>query len=185
MRKVLGPFAYLKSKKNQLLSALGVYPKIYSGDFHDHITIVQLKDLLPRKIFESYFKFAFVRNPWDWQVSLYHFAKQNKNHHQHDLISNMSFEEYIDWRVHDDLHLQMEFVCDKEGQLLVDFIGKLENLENDFRNVCTEVKISDVMNLPKLNTSEHRSYKRYYDNHSKNLIAEAFKKDIELFDYTF
>ena len=36
-----------------------------------------LLQALGKNIWRSYFKFAFVRNPWDWVVSIYHFIRIN------------------------------------------------------------------------------------------------------------
>ncbi len=43
-----------------------------------------------------------------------------------------SFEEYIEWRVEKDSHLQSDFFCNECGEVVVDFIGRIETLEKDF-----------------------------------------------------
>ena len=151
----------------------------------DHINARELKTLLPDDVFNSYFKFAFVRNPWDWQVSLYHYMLQYKKHPQHNLISKMkSFDEYIEWRINNDMELQKDFLFGENGEILVDYIGKFENLQEDFNNICSKISISQSI-LPLANSSKHTFYKDYYNNHTKNLIYNAFQKDIEIFNYEF
>src|ERR1700751_431603 len=59
---------------HKLLYATGIYPKIYCGQFNHHIKGPEMQKMIPDRVFNSYFKFGFVRNPWDWQVSLYNFA---------------------------------------------------------------------------------------------------------------
>lgn len=107
--------------------------------------------------FDSYFSFAFVRNPWDWQVSLYTFMLKNKNHYQHNLAKSFSgFTEYIEWRCREDVRFQRDFVFSKDGKQLVNFIGRFENLEKDFNYICSQIGISVI--LPKFNQSGHRPY---------------------------
>ncbi len=133
------PYTHSRSKKNKLKSLLRICPSYFNSDFNQHISAKELKLALPNKLFNSYFKFGFVRNPWDWQVSLYHFALQNPKHHQHDLIKRMhSFDEYIDWRINKDLRLQKDFLYDG-NELLVNYIGKIESLENDLKIICDKV----------------------------------------------
>lgn len=160
-------------------------PKVFSKWAIDHIKALKIKQHLSQDIYNNYFKFAFVRNPWDWQVSLYHFMLQSKNHPQHALISKMkSFDEYVEWRVEKDLELQSDFIFDVDGKLIVDFVGKFENLQEDFDNVCRKISINELP-LPVINKSKHRFYKEYYNEHTKKLIGTAFKKDIETFNYEF
>ena len=151
----------------------------------DHIKAAEAKHYLPENTFNEYYKFSFVRNPWDWQVSIYHYMLQFKFHPQHRLVSKMkTFDEYIEWRVNYDLELQKEFVYDKEGNLLVDFVGRFENIQEDFQKVCAHLNLFEI-NLPMMNKSKHAYYKDYYNEHTRKLIGDAYKEDIDTFNYDF
>ena len=152
--------------------------------FLDHVTASDLKAELPPKLYADFFKFAFVRNPWDWQVSLYHYALSRPNHHQYELIKSMSgFREYLFWRVEKDKHLQEEFVTDSNGDVIVDYIGRLETLDHDFRNITKRIGVQ--AELPHINKSKHEDYREYYDEEMAELIATHFARDIDRFGYTF
>jgi hypothetical protein len=142
--------------------------------FSTHATALEVRDRRPL-IFKQYYTFAFVRNPFSWQVSLYHYMKQNKDHYQHELIENMTdFEEYIEWRVSEDKHLQSEFITDEKGNIIVDYVGKVENIEDDFNNICENIGLQ--ANLPHKNASSHKHYEHYYNDKTRRLILKSFKK---------
>jgi len=152
--------------------------------FPTHMKARMARNLLPEETFSSFFKFAFVRNPWDWQVSLYYYALQEKKHPQHELTKKFrDFDEYIHWRMTEDRQLQKDFVSDENGRMIVDFIGKYENLYDDFRHVCKILSLE--AELPHLNKSDHQDYRSYYNDKTRELIARHFKEDIDLFNYTF
>ncbi|MEO7425758.1 MAG: sulfotransferase family 2 domain-containing protein [Fibrobacteria bacterium] len=134
--------------------------------------------------FQSYFSFAFVRNPWDWQVSLYNFMLKTKVYHQPEVVNGISgFTQYLEWRCREEVRFQRDFVFSKDGRQLVDFIGRFENLEEDFRHVCSQIGVSAV--LPKLNESGHRPYKEFYTPETIELVRRTFAADIDLFKYEF
>jgi hypothetical protein len=172
------------SLKDKLLIALSIYPKIFSSDFNVHITADELRKNIPGKIFDSYFKFGFVRNPWDWQVSLYLYMLKQETHHQHQLIKKMKgFDEYIDWRVNKDFHLQKDFFYDQNNVCLVDYIGKFEDIEASTKKLFTKFNLN--IEIPHLNASRSNAdYMHFYSEKSFNLIAEAFKEDITIFGYS-
>ena len=175
-------FRPYESVTAKVLQKLSLLPR--SSDFDIHITAKDLRNKLGSNRFNRFFKFAFVRNPWDWQVSLYTYMLKNEKHPQHSLIKSMSsFEEYIEWRVNTDKHLQKEFVTDETGNIMVDFVGKYENLQSDFNKICVRLAISE--SLPHLNVSKVRDYREYYTDKTKNLIFEHFKDDLELFSYSW
>lgn len=167
-----------------ILRKVGVtkyYPTL--ANFYQHASALEVRELVPEIVFDSYYKFSFVRNPWDWQVSLYSYMRQVKAHFQHDLVKNLTFDEYIDWRIHRDLVLQSERIADGQGNILMDFVGRFENLEADFSEISEKLGIE--MRLPHKNRSNHSSYQKYYTDKSAQLVKEAFEEDIALFNYEF
>lgn len=157
--------------------------KIFTKDFDPHITAMELKRELPNKIYNNYFKFAFVRNPFDWQVSLYNYMLKNKDHKQHDIFNKIrNFDEYLDWRINYDLKFQKDFITDDRDQIIVDFIGKIENLENDFKSVSSKLRIP-YKPLPRLNRSNYLSYLTYYNDRSFEKVYKAFEPDFKFFNY--
>ncbi|MCD4761342.1 sulfotransferase family protein [bacterium] len=157
--------------------------RVFKLSLPAHIRASELKDQIATDIFQNYHKFAFVRNPFDWQVSLYSYALEEKKHHQHLLRSKMkNFEEYIGWRINKEIRFRKDFVYDKDGESLVDFIGKYENLQNDFFEVCKKIGIRRVV-LSHKNKSYHKPYQEYYNSKTKKLVYDAFRKDFEAFGY--
>jgi len=189
LRDVLNPSAAISwsqsSIRDKWIGLTNLDSKCFSTHYGGHDTALNLKNHFPKTRFKEYFKFAFVRNPWDWQVSLYLFGLKDKNHFQHELFKSFAnFEAYLDWRIREDLHLQKDFLVDESGNLLVDFVGKLENLKEDFEYVCNKIKIQSI-DLPHLNKSNSEKYQRFYNERTKQLLAEAFKEDIEFFNYSY
>ena len=149
-----------------------------------HSNARQIKQIIPNRLYNDYFKFGFVRNPWDWQVSLYFYMLKDKGHYQHKLIKSFkSFDEFIEWRVFKEKRLQKSFFVDKKGNLIVDFIGRYENLNEDFQKVLQIVGLEKEIMLEHTNKSNHDNYMSYYNEYTYKLIEEHFKEDIEMFGY--
>ena len=140
----------------------------------DHVSARDLREAIPHELFDSCFKFAFVRNPWDWQVSLYHYMRELRRHPQHEIVQAMSFDEYIEWRVTSDKHLQKEFVTDESGTLLVDFVGRFENIEQDARKVFERIGIRAA--LPHRNRSFTTNTGRTTATRRQRLVAEHSRR---------
>jgi len=146
---------------------------------------------LPADIFNDFYKFAFVRNPWDLQVSMYHFILREPTSSTYSQVSQLgSFEAFIEWVIKTPApypkgitKLQQQMLCDEEGNLLVDFVGRYETLHQDFELICQKLGIPEK--LPHLNKSQHNDYRSYYNDYTQNLVAEHFKLDIELLGYAF
>lgn len=182
VRSALAPYADVTFKKytpRRILYVLGLGPA--PGD---HRKAVDIRTTLGNDIFERYYSFAFVRNPWDWQVSLYHYICSHPLHPQHRTIKRLkNFSDYVSWRIDNGVELQKSFVTDRDGRLILDFIGHYENLSSDFSVACKALKIDST--LPHKNPSKHHNYKQYYNDRTALLIEENYKEDIELFGYSF
>ena len=148
-----------------------------------HSTARQMKIMFPRSVFEQYYKFAFVRNPWDLMVSYYHYLQSRPKHHRNRKVQDMGFKEYLQYEIKRNKINQSKFVTDSKGNLIVDYIGHFETLQDDFGKICTHIGID--AKLGHRNKSDHKDYRDYYDEETKQMVAEHWKEDIERFGYTF
>ena len=136
-----------------------------------HIPLWYYKENIPIEEFESYFKFTFVRNPWDRLVSAYQYSKRFGN--------TTDFKEWIV-----DIDLNHKYGPQYDFVKGCDFIGKFENLEEDFNIVCDKIGIPR-QDLPHKNKSKHKHYSEYYDDETREIVAEKYAEDIDRFNYKF
>lgn len=187
IRHALEQYANLSFKKSRIVDKwhllTGNYPSIYSEQFPNHTTAASIKEILPDSIFKSYFKFGFVRNPWDWQVSLYSYMLKEEGHYQHDLAKSFhNFTEYLEWRVANEARLQKNFFYDEKGNCLMDYIGKFENINEEMEAIGNRLGLN--FNLQHLNKSrEADEIKDYYDQYTIKLVNKAYQEDIVTFGY--
>ncbi|EHT7405588.1 sulfotransferase family 2 domain-containing protein, partial [Campylobacter coli] len=146
--------------------------------------------------FESYFSFGFVRNPFDRVVSAYHYLK-NDSPDPCDIkwgrlhINNLTFEEFI-LRLQDEefkekillknhFSFQYKYLCDENMNILVNFVGKFEQLNSDFKKILNILYRED--SLVHINKSKHLNYRDYYNSQTYKIIREIYRYDFEIFDY--
>jgi len=149
-----------------------------------HNTASSLRAQLPSRIWTQYFKFGFVRSPWEREVSNYEFIRQRRIQPTFGAIEHLSsFDEYVDKYVRLNSYPQRLFFTDELGELIVDYVGRFENLADDFARVSSTIGITAT--LPHLNYTKHRSYRDYYTETSRQIVGEIYAEDIGLFGYTF
>jgi hypothetical protein len=158
-----------------------------------HAKIIVAKELLPQAYFTSLFKFAFVRNPWDLQVSSYYHIQRERPHY---LNQCRSFEDFLYWKLdktrpyqyHIDtvMGLQTDYLIDLQGNICVDFIGRYERLAEDFASIQARLGLP-ITPLPhrRQALTRHTDYRHYYNDHTAALIAEHFATDIARLNYHF
>jgi hypothetical protein len=152
-------------------------------ELHDphHSLISEIKEKLSEQVFQSYFKFGVVRNPWDREVSRYKFIKNRKCNSKHKYCQN-GFNEYLFKFV--ELGLVNYDALKIDGKIGVDYIMKFENLQEDFDKICDKIGIPQ-RKLPHKNATKHKHYTEYYDDETKQIVAEKYVRDIEYFGYNF
>jgi len=160
---------------------------------HEHIKAKEIRDIIGSKMWESYYSFAFVRNPWDLMVSCYHWWLQRADIKcfRQDIYNIKAMENFSCF-IESKYGTKMINECkgnlynwiSDEGEVIVDYVGKFENLQNDFDQICLNLNM-DYIHLPHVNKTKRAHYRHYYNNKTKKLIAERFYKTIEVFNYEY
>jgi len=182
---VLRKFGHIPSERlyNYMFDYLG--PRDWLWLFPRHIKPAEARKVLPSQVFNQYYKFAFVRNPYDWHVSQYNYHRGTTNSFFHSQLKDLSFKEYVVWAAEhqeEAKSIQSSFLSDNDGTMLVDFVGKFENLEDDFQVICDRLGIRNK--LPRRNSSQRRpNYMSYYDDELREIIYKSHKKDFDTFGY--
>jgi chondroitin 4-sulfotransferase 11 len=168
-----------------------------------HFRADQLKALYGDEVWRTYFKFSFVRNPWDRLVSWWSMIDAKRaesdtgqrlnNFGDYILRTARTFEEFLllatDEVADTDgeksiLRNQIDYLVDARDALMVDYVGRFEALADDFQTISQRVFGAPVA-LPHVNASAHAPYQRYYTDELAALVARRFARDIERFGYTF
>jgi hypothetical protein len=161
--------------------------------FPRHAKAIAAKEMLPEQFYTQLFKFAFVRNPWDLQVSSFHHIRRER---PHLLQGKDDFATFLRWKLdpqrpyqfHIDtsIEMQSDYLVDLHGKTIVDFIGRYENLLDDFATACQRIGIAaPAMPHERKATDRKKDYRNYYTDHTAELVAKHFARDIQMLNYRF
>ena len=143
-----------------------------------HFKASQIKSIVGDEAWKTYFKFTFIRNPWDKMVSSYHF------NHRKWVPEGTTFGEYIQaWGNGQQITRfppQHSDYLDEE----IDFIGRFENLNQDYNYILKQIGLPS-QELNHLNQSKHKHYKDYYTEQTKNIVMNKFSKDIDIWGFKY
>ena len=170
-----------------------------------HVVIGAYRVVYSKTEFESYFKFSFVRNPWDRLVSAYDFLEQGGLNDddrrwwsEHGMGRYRDFEDFVrNWvtreNVETSLHFlpQYRYLCAPfTRSICVDFVGSYEHLDRDYPYVRERLGLppdGELLHLNKTPTASTtaRDFRGYYTAETRAIVAEVYREDIELFGYSF
>jgi hypothetical protein len=145
----------------------------------------------PIQLYDDYYKFAFVRNPFDRLVSCWVNKVVNKNHfkfNDKEYAEMQTFANFIGYVKGLDLtrcerHLRHQSSLIDLNQ--VNFLGRLENIDADYMELCK------ILNLPykklenRNSSSNRKNYRDYYDDKLVEEVSKLYVKDLRLFNYSF
>jgi hypothetical protein len=152
---------------------------------HGHISLEQVRPFLGEETFARYLKFAFVRNPFDRFVSYCAFMTRDDGaflRRPREVMRHFLFKE----RPVDHLLFQPQhtLVTDRQGRLLADVVGRVEEMQTSYDEICARMGVSSAV-LDRVNSSEHGAFRDYYDAELVEGVATFYKRDLELFGYAF
>lgn len=184
--QLIGNLQWRERRQEGINRFLGRFiPSLNPQPYPKHSTAGEIIERMGEPAYRNYFSFAIIRNPWDWQYSIYSYVVKTPGNPYHALYTGFGcFENYIRWRCDEDnMPRQRDFVYSIEGRLLVSQLGRYECLEEDFRHICSRIGVN--ADLPKLNVSNTISYRKFYTNETRELVRKHSQPDIELFGYDF
>jgi hypothetical protein len=162
-----------------------------------HRRLRNYKILYNEKEFSNYFKFSFVRNPWDRVVSAYEFLKagginEADRRWTEEVLSQFnSFNDFIvGWLAetegYGEIHFmpQYEFICLGGTKPQVDYIGRFEQINKDFTKICNKIGVQKELS-DNNKSSRHSDYKKYYTKETEEVVEEVYSEDIRMFGYSF
>ena len=75
-----------------------------------------------------------------------------------------------------------------DGEPCVDFLGRFETLEEDFRRALGEIGLAFEHELPRAKAGIRKNgkhYRDYYDDHTRAVVGEWYAREIKLLGYSF
>ena len=152
---------------------------------HGHLSLQQVRPFLGEDSFLGYFKFGFVRNPFDRFISYCAFRTRNTGHFaanpqavMHHFLLEAPPEHHILFQP------QSSLLVDGGGALLTDMIGRVETMQESYDAVCARIGIPSRL-LDKVNSSARGDYRSYYTDRLREAVSERYRADFELFGYHF
>lgn len=168
----------------------------------------QLLDKMRAGEYQDYFKFAFVRNPWDRLLSCWRHKLSEKDSPgmeypaslAESVFPGMPFSKFVevvantpDSKANPHFQSQSSMIYGalnggREKVLLSDFVGRFENLQKDFEHVTRKIGAEKELSLGHLmrrSTEESRPYNDFYDERLDRLVRERYRDDISKFEYPF
>lgn len=152
---------------------------------HGHLTLQQVRPFLDPDSFDGFYKFGFVRNPFDRFVSFCAFFTRDVDsfdRNPHAVMHHFLFVAPPHERIH--YQPQHIFFEDDEGRIIADQVGRVEEMQASYEEACRRIGIP-ARQLDKVNSSRRSNYRDYYTQELKDAVARLYARDLELFGYDF
>lgn len=166
-----------------------------------HTGIKAYQDKFSQKTFDEYFKFTFVRNPFDRFISAYFYLQEGGSNRteadrkwaQEHIGHFENFSDFVKiWVTEDNIQKyihfrpQIDFLTDKNGKNCMDFVGRFENLSADYAKIVAQLG-AESKSLPHLNPSKKKKSFRncYLDKETIEIVRKVYARDLAAFGYDF
>lgn len=145
--------------------------------FYNHAPAAFIKDCIPDQIWNSYFKFTFERNPFDKAISRYYWSTRTSDSRPPitDFLNSAGVHYLSNWDIYT-----------INDQIVVDFVGRYENLDDDLARIQEKLRLPAELKLPRAKGN----YRKNLDHYSSVLSSEArarieivCAKEMAAFDY--
>lgn len=152
--------------------------------YHKHSSALEIRDKLGDSVFNRYYTFTFVRNPFTFVYSLFRYIGGTRSHKDHAIVRQMSFDQFIEYHIDSNPSTQKSLISDTNGVVLVNFVGRFESITEDFNRLCRDANIP-ACTLPHLNSSTNftNSIPGRFSSFAQDQICKYYYDDFETFSY--
>jgi hypothetical protein len=169
---------------------------LQSTGLHSHATAEQIIGAIGRRRWDSYFKFALERNPWDKCVSIYYYQREHWSRYwKWWRPAPKSFQDwfYPYFGLWTKKLTPSHWLYTLNGQVAVDYLGRYESLADNFDEICRRIGLGKV-ELPVVNRSRlrttpdglrQRDYREHYTSDICKRVGEIYHREVELLGYSF
>ena len=161
----------------------------YENRFHGVITYYKTSPYINKKMnmtplkWDTYFKFCFVRNPYDKIISAWNHINRFK----------IPFRNYLslDKIVNDVEYMHMfmpqyRSMINEKAQKYINYVGKFEDLDIEFINILKYIGVKKIIHNSneKLNVRKHKKFHEYYeDQEILDNVNKILEEDFKYLDY--
>lgn len=190
-----------KTAGTSIEKVLGIYGRreclhgVINNICMQHLTAEEMIVLMGNELYQKFFSIAFVRNPWDRCVSEYAFLKKVGD----AFVSGLTFTQFIQKlpvkqgaipeHIYQHLRPQSDYLIDREGNRLVDYVGAFEDLDKCWHKITQDIQNHSGAHLsrqlPKTQDSKHDHYSRYFNSQTRDWVARVYENDIKIHHYQF
>lgn len=146
--------------------------------FYPHVGAREIKQLIQSGTWNSYYKFAFERNPWDKVISWYYWTyKEEPRPSIKEFIKSGHAGRVKGWSLYT-----------INEKVAVDKVALYENLQQEIKAIAKDLGLPEEIELPHSKSGfrkKNKSYRNVLDREEKEEIAMLFSKEIEYFKYAY
>jgi len=175
----INPIPEMLERPGKIFSALR-HSVISREKFYRHMPAFEVRNRVPRDVWDSYFKFCVERNPWDKVLSHYHMHAAREG-------GSLSLDEYL---ARGRFPINFFRYADRSGRkIIVNRVVRYETLIPELAEVFSQLNIPFAGTLGVTAKSEYRTdrrpYQKIFNDEQRRIVEKAFAKEIELHGYHF
>ncbi|WP_251978008.1 sulfotransferase family 2 domain-containing protein [Salinicola avicenniae] len=176
-----------------------IFQALFGVPAHGHDEAMKYRRYDAAK-FDEYYKFGFVRHPLDRLVSAFVYLQKggigryDAAFRDKYLSRVENFEQFLKLMARDKryrrkvmqwIHFrpQVAFLCDAQGQPAVDFVGRYENIEQDYQRIAADLELGEVSPLQVVNRTERQDFRQYYNDELEAIAGDLYADDLRTFGY--